>query len=226
MKLAALISGGKDSSYALYQALKNGYKIIYLIAIKPQRDDSYMYHSANIDLTELFAEACGIPLILKTSSGEKEKELKDLEEVLSKMLSKIDGVVVGAIESEYQASRIKKICQNLNLEMYAPLWHKDPESLLKAQIKVMDIRIVQVAAYGFDEGWLGRKIDLDTLKELKKLNKKYKVHIAGEGGEYETLVVDAIFFKKRIELIKVKKSWDMRNIRGTLKVLEAKLVDI
>jgi len=221
MKLVALISGGKDSSFAMYKALQVGHEITYLITIKSQNPDSYMYHTPNIHLTELFAEATGIPLISEVSSGEKEREVDDLERALQRI--EVDGVVPGVIESEYQASRVRRVCESLGLEMYAPLWHQDPEMLLREMIKVLDARIVHVSALGFDEGWLGRKIDEPTIEELKVLKERYGIHLAGEGGEYESLVVDAPFFTKRIVLIKTKRVW--HGDYGTLNVLEAALME-
>ncbi|UZE92089.1 MAG: TIGR00289 family protein [Methanosarcinales archaeon] len=221
MKLAALISGGKDSSFAMYKALQAGHEITNLIVIKSQNPDSYMYHTPNIHLTELFAEATGIPLISKLSSGEKEREVDDLKMALQQI--EVDGVVMGAIESEYQASRIRHVCESLGLEMYAPLWHQDPEALLREMVEILDVRIVHVSALGLDEDWLGRKIDRRTIEELKALKERYGIHIAGEGGEYESLVVDAPFFTKRIELVKTKKVW--RDNYGTLNVLEAALAE-
>src|SRR3989337_2372563 len=115
MKLAALISGGKDS---------------------------YMFHSANIHLTRLISEATGIALTSMTSSGEKEKELEDLKKALSSV--NVDGVIAGAIESQYQTSRVRRICEELGLELYAPLWQKEAETLLREMILLMDIRMVKV----------------------------------------------------------------------------------
>lgn len=219
MKLAALISGGKDSSFAIYKALQEGHTVTHLITIKPANPDSYMFHSANIHLTGLISEASGIPLVSETSSGEKEKELDDLKKALQRV--KVDGVVAGAIESEYQASRVRRICEELGLTMYAPLWHKEPESLLREMIKHMDIRMVKVAAAGMDGSWLGRRFDERMIEDLKALHRKYKVHIAGEGGEYETLVLDAPYYKKRINLIETEKAW--MGDYGVMKVVRAEL---
>ncbi len=219
MKLAALISGGKDSSFAIYKALQEGHTVTYLITIIPANPDSYMFHSANIHLTGLISEASGIPLVSETSSGEKEKELDDLKKALQRV--KVDGVVAGAIESEYQASRVRRICEELGLTMYAPLWHKEPESLLREMIKHMDIRVVKVAAAGMDGSWLGRRFDERMIEDLKALHRKYKVHIAGEGGEYETLVLDAPYYKKRINLIETEKAW--MGDYGVMKVVRAEL---
>jgi len=220
MKLAALISGGKDSCFAIHKALEEGHVVKDLVTIKPANEDSYMFHSANIHLTSLISQACGIPLTSKVSSGEKEKELDDLKKALSPL--KVEGVVVGAIESEYQASRVRRICDELGLVIYAPLWHKDPESMLFEMIKCMDIIIVKVAADGMDESWLGRHFDKTIISDLKELNRKYRVHLAGEGGEYETLVLNAPYYSKKIKLMQTKKMW--MGDHGVLKVIDAELV--
>jgi len=219
MKLAALISGGKDSSFAIYKALQEGHEVTDLVTIIPANEDSYMFHSANIHLTGLIADACGIPLTSQISTGEKEKELKDLKKALSQL--NIDGVIVGAIESEYQASRVRRICAELGIKMYAPLWHVESERLLREMTELMDIRMVKVAAEGMDESWLGRRFDEKLIEDLKALNRKYRVHIAGEGGEYESLVLDAPFYRKRIDLLKIRNIW--KGDHGIMKVVAAQL---
>ncbi len=219
MRLAALISGGKDSSFAIYRALQEGHTVTDLITIKPENEDSYMFHSANIHLTELISQACDIPLTSRISSGEKEKELDDLRDALCSV--KVDGVIAGAIESEYQASRVRRICDELGLKMYTPLWHKDPEGLLREMIGYMDIIMVKVAALGLDESWLGRRFDENMIDDLKYLNKKYRVHILGEGGEYETLVLDAPYYTKRINLLETRKIW--MGDHGIMTVIRAEL---
>ncbi|MCZ7358147.1 MAG: TIGR00289 family protein [Candidatus Methanoperedens sp.] len=219
MRLAGLISGGKDSSFAILRALQEGHEVTDLVTIVPANEDSYMFHSANIHLTGLISQACGIPLTSMMSSGEKEKELDDLKKALGNV--KVEGVVVGAIESEYQASRVRRICEELGLKMYAPLWHKEPEGLLREMIKCMDIRMVKVAAAGMDESWLGRRFDEKMVEDLKTLHRKYRVHIAGEGGEYETLVLDAPYYEKRLNMIETRNIW--MGDYGVMKVMRAEL---
>jgi diphthine-ammonia ligase len=221
MKIAALISGGKDSVFAIHKALEEGHEVTCLINIIPARDDSYMYHSINLHMVELISTASEIPLIQQQSSGIKELELDDLTLALKKV--DVDGVSVGAIESQYQAGRVQKICDSLGLKMYAPLWHRDPEELLNEMAKVLDIRVVKVAADGLDQSWLGRPINVNSIENLRALNRRYMVHMAGEGGEYETVVLDAPFFKKRIEIVKSEIEWE--GDTGSLKILDARLVD-
>jgi len=222
MRVAALVTGGKDSALALYRALKLGYEVKFLVAMIPQREDSWMFHFPNIHLTDLFAKAVEIPLVKAETVGIKETELKDLKNLLATL--DIEGVVSGTISSRYQKERIDKVCQELNLKSVAPLWQEDPMQLLKEIVKLdFEVIVVGVYAYGFDQSWLGRKIDSTTLKNLIELSDKYQISLVGEGGEYETLVLDAPFFKKRIHVLQTERIWE--NHSGYLLVKEAKLVE-
>jgi len=210
LRVAALVTGGKDSTLALHRALRQGYDVTYLVTMLPQREDSWMFHYPNIHMADLFAEAVGISLVKAETSGVKESELEDLKRLLAQL--DIDAVVSGGISSNYQKKRIDKVCQELGLKHIAPLWQEDPLSLLEEIISLqMETIIVGVYAHGFNRTWLGRKIDEDTTKELKELNKKFKVSIVGEGGEYETLVLDASFFRKKIELVETEENWENQN---------------
>jgi ABC transporter with metal-binding/Fe-S-binding domain ATP-binding protein len=222
MYVAALISGGKDSTLAFRRALKKNYKVRYLVTMIPRRENSWMFHFQNIHLTELFAEAVGIKLVTAKTTGIKEKELADLKRILSTL--EIDGVVHGAISSLYQKARIDRICHELNLRSISPLWLNDPVKLLKEMISLnFEIIIVGVSAYGFDPSWLGRKITQTTIHDLIELNKKYQISPVGEGGEYETLVVYAPFFKGKIRLLKTEKIWE--NHSGYLLIQKAELLN-
>jgi diphthine-ammonia ligase len=222
MRVAALVTGGKDSSLALHRALELGYEVKNLVTMLPRREDSWMFHFPNIRLSDLFAEAAGLSLVKAETSGVKETELEDLKRLLATL--DIEGVVSGTISSQYQKKRIDRICRELNLRSIAPLWQENPIKLLKEIINLnFDTVIVGVYALGFDQSWLGRRIDLTTLNDLVGLNEKYKVSLVGEGGEYETLVLDAPFFKRRIRLLQTERVWEDHS--GYLLVEKAELVD-
>jgi diphthine-ammonia ligase len=222
LRLAALITGGKDSVLALHRAQKMGHNIEFLATLIPKRADSWMFHFPNIHLTELLSRAVEIPLVKIETSGIKEKELEDLKELLASL--DVEGVVSGAVASVYQKERIERICQELSLESVAPLWHQDQLSLLGELIELeFQVIVVGVYAYGFDESWLGREINSTTLEKLVELHQKYGISLVGEGGEYETLVLDAPFFKKRIQI--VQSEIDYEEHCGVLSVKEARLVD-
>ncbi len=203
---AALVTGGKDSALALYRSIGQGFEVVSLVTMMPQRDDSWMFHYPNIHMADLFAEAVGIPLIKTETSGVKDVELADLKQVLVRL--SVDAVVSGGISSRYQKERIDRICRELGVKHIVPLWHEDPLRLLKEMIDLnMEAMVVGVYAHGFTSEWLGRKIDKAAMNELIKLNEQFQVSLVGEGGEYETLVLDAVFFKKRIEVIETERIW-------------------
>jgi len=220
MNVAVLISGGKDSALALHRALRRGYNVKYLVTMIPQREDSWMFHYPNVRLTSLFAEACGLPLVKGEASGLKEKELEDLKRLLLKL--DVDGVVSGAIRSVYQKSRLDRLCAEIGLESIAPLWHEDSvklmEELLTNGFKVI---FTGVYAYGLGRRWLGRRLDRSAVEDLAELNRKYGISIVGEGGEYETLVLDAPFFRKKIRILEVRTIWNRES--GYLLVKKAGL---
>ncbi len=217
MKCAVLFSGGKDSTYAAYLAKKNKYKLTCLISIISENKESYMFHTPSIEKTTIQAKTMNIPLIVQKSKGKKEEELKDLEKAIKKAKEKfkIEGIVTGAVESVYQASRVQKICDKLELECFNPLWQKNQFELLEDLIKNnFEIIITGVFAYPFNKSWLGRKIDKKFIKEIKELNKKYQINPAGEGGEFETFVLNCPLFKRSLKInnkkiFGEKHSWKM-----------------
>src|SRR3990167_3067426 len=170
MKLGVLYSGGKDSTFALYGALKNGHNVDCLVSLKSKRADSYMFQVANIELTKLGSQALGIPIIFEETSGIKEKELDDLKRAIEKAKTeyKIEGIVAGALASNYQKDRVEKICESLGLKVFAPYWKHDEEKYLREIVKEGFIVIfTRVAALGLTEKWLGPLFDEQAIRDLK-----------------------------------------------------------
>ena len=220
MRVAVLATGGKDSALALYKVLNEDHEVKYLVSMIPLREDSWMFHYPNIRLVDLFAEAADIPLVKAETLAVKEREVEDLKRLIEGI--DVDAIVSGAVASTYQKSRIEKICEQLRLKCIAPLWHKNPLDILNEIVDLkFDVIITGVYAYGFNKEWLGRKINDASVKALIELNKQYGVSLVGEGGEYETLVLDAPFFKKRIKIVEAEKIW--KNQNGYFLVKKAKL---
>ncbi|MBS3064986.1 MAG: TIGR00289 family protein [DPANN group archaeon] len=211
MKVAVLFSGGKDSTYAMHRAMEQGREIVCLVSLRSKNPDSYMFHVPNIDMVKEQSKAIGIPILFRSTEGIKEKELKDLRNVLLEAKKKynIEGVVSGAVASEYQRYRVETVCADLGLKSIAPLWHLDPKRYMTDFINDgFKALIVSVAADGFSKDWLGKPINLETLEELQKLHDKFGIHIGGEGGEIETFVTDGPIFKKKIEIEDAEKVWN------------------
>lgn len=225
MKSAVLFSGGKDSVMALFYSINQGDDVQYLLSMESVNKESYMFHVPNIHLTDLMSKALDIPLIKAVTDGEKEKELNDLKIELANLKELgIEVIYTGALFSTYQKSRIEKLCNEVGLKAISPFWHKDPreymELVLSSGFKVI---IGGVYAEGLDKSWLGKEIDRAALDDLIKISEKTYLHLAFEGGEAETLVIDGPIFKKRIKIIDSKIDWHRDS--GNFHVLDAKLVD-
>lgn len=225
MQLGVLFSGGKDSVFACWRAMEKE-SVSCLITLKSRNDESYMFHTPNIHLTSMQAEAAGIPLLEHPTRGEEERELVDLENAIAAARDRyeIDGIVTGAILSVYQATRIQQICHELDLCCYNPLWHTNQEQYLRELIaEGFETIISGVFSSPFDASWLGRTIDVGMIEELKRLSEKWKISLTGEGGELETLVVDAPFFSKRIRITSSEKIY--ANYNGRYLITGAELVE-
>lgn len=221
MRLASLFSGGKDSTYATHLASEGGDEVVYMVTLLPRLEDSWMFHTVNIHLAPMVAQAFGGESIVKDTGGEKEHELEDLRRVLSGL--DVDGVVTGSIASTYQRRRVDCICEHLNLEHIAPLWGRDGFDLLWEMLSEgLVIMITAVAARGLDQRWLGRIMDWEVARELRALSRRFSVDVCGEGGEMETLVLDAPWFRSRLEVTRARRVWD--GMRGSYMVEDARLL--
>jgi ABC transporter with metal-binding/Fe-S-binding domain ATP-binding protein len=226
-----LFSGGKDSSWALYRALEKGLSVERLVTVRTD-GDSYMYHTPATGLAALAAESIGIEHseVSPGAFGDRgedsgtrgDRELEPLERALEELrveLGGLAGVTAGAVESEYQTSRIEAMADRLGAQVFAPLWQGDPRELADAMLGAgFEIRIVQVAAYGLDESWLGRVLDEEALAELERLGERYGVHLLGEGGEFETFVTDGPHMDRRVGF-DADRVWE--GDRGHLRVTDA-----
>lgn len=200
--LGVLYSGGKDSTYALHIAKEKGHTVSCLISLVSKNPDSYMFHTQNVNLAALQAEALEIPHMEYETEGKKEEELKDLETALknAKEQFKIEGVATGALFSTYQKERIEKVCEHLGMIVVSPLWHKSQIQEMREVIDKFEIMFSSVAAEGLDKSWLGRRITIEDVNKLIDLNRKSGINVAGEGGEFESLVLDGSIFKKKVKI--------------------------
>lgn len=201
MKVAVLFSGGKDSCLALHKAKQEGHEICYLLSLIPENFDSFMFHKPYLNLLEKQAEMLNIDLIILKSEGIENKEGDDLKKLIESVKGKIEGIVVGGIASSYQGNRIKKTCDELGLEFYAPLWGYKGEEVWKNLLdEGFKIVLTKIACEGLGKEWLGVIINNKNFKELKKLSEKYKFRIDFEGGEAESAVLFMPEFKREIKI--------------------------
>ena len=227
MKLAALFSGGKDSTYAIFLAKKLGHSVDVLLTLYPYSDESHLLHYPNITFTSLQSESMKIPqLIEKMTSNNSENESQKLNSLitLAKENYSIEGIVHGGILSEYQKDNFSLVCEKNNLEIISPLWNKEPESYMKELLdENFEYIISAVSSDGLNDSWLGCIIDENGLDKLQKLQKKFNFNLNFEGGEAETFVINCPLFAKPLLIQNSTTEWD--GYRGRFEILEMKLKD-
>ncbi|MFM8658768.1 MAG: diphthine--ammonia ligase, partial [Candidatus Nitrosotenuis sp.] len=225
MILAALFSGGKDSTYAIYQARKMGHDIKCLLTIMTLSEDSHLLHHPNISATKLQAESMNIPQILLESKSDKtQDELELLKQGLEQAKNdhSVQGVVHGGILSEFQREKFESIAQDLGLEVIAPIWKKDQKHYMKELLDSgFEFVLSAVSCDGLAESWIGKKITQQDLDILMEKSEKFKFNLSFEGGEAETFVINCPLFSIPIEITQYKKFWD--GYRGRFEIVQAKM---
>ncbi len=206
MTVTALVSGGKDSIYAAYLSETQGWPVDELLTLRPTEEDSLLFHTPNLDLVALQAKAWGKRhRLVRVAAADEAAELAALEAAVA---SASGPIVCGAIESSYQWSRLVRIASRVGRRLYAPLWRRDPARVVREEIACgLDIRLVHLSAEGLPADLLGARLTAATLAQFERIRATVRpIHLAGEGGEYETLVVDAPFFCGSIEFDRAERT--------------------
>jgi ABC transporter with metal-binding/Fe-S-binding domain ATP-binding protein len=218
-RLAALFSGGKDSTYAIYCTEKIGYNVDLLLTIYPSSSESLYFHYPNVKLTRLQAEAMRKKHIAKEAFS---NELEALRDLIKRISHDIDGVVLGVSSSSFQKKAVESICREYGVEVFTPLWGVEPSKLLREIIKSnFQVMVTGVAALGLTMEWLGKILTEEDVEKLEEVSKKYGVNVCGEGGEMETIVLDCPLFKEKIQVLDYEVDW--RGDRGFLIIRKAEL---
>lgn len=199
MRVLVLLSGGKDSVAAVETARGFGWDVVAALALRPAADDAWMFHTPNLDVVAGVARCLGLPLRSAAVRQGQDEEVADLEAALAQAKAdlRLDGVVSGALASEYQKTRIDAIGHRLGLRTFAPLWHKEPHGYVRSLVDGgWDVRFSRCAAEGVPAAWAGARLDAARLEAMAR--HPARPHVAGEGGEYETLVCWAPGWAERV----------------------------
>lgn len=220
MRLASLYSGGKDSTFALYLAEQMGHEVPYIVNIMPEDAASWIFHTPNLNVVPLMAESMGKELVTAPSTGSEEGDMEGLRTALEGL--DVEGVVTGAVWSDYQWDRMNIVCGELGLKVITPLWRKDQDMIMD-EFLASGIRAVIIGCYaeGLDDTWLGREIDREAVEELRALREKYGISVMGEGGEYESMTLDSPMNSRPVEIVSTETEWSKGS--GTLRVVTARL---
>jgi ABC transporter with metal-binding/Fe-S-binding domain ATP-binding protein len=223
MRLLALYTGGKDSTLSLHMAREAGHEIALLVTARSLERDSWMFHTTCIGVQHLQAKAMGLEHRYVDVSGRKEAEVQELCEALRGLVKEygVEGLLSGGLASRYQRDRIEWLAGRLGLKHVAPCWGMGPREVMSEVLaRGYYVMIVAVSAHGLGPEWLGRRLDRESVELLATLSERHGFNLAGEGGEYETLVLDAPFFSDSLR-IEAEPVW--LGDRGYLRLIKASL---
>ena len=199
MRIAVLSSGGKDSSAAWWWAMCRGWEIAAVVTVDIQDGDSHMFQVPSTKWVERQALLANVPWMNVPASGSVEDEIEALEQALSKL--EIDGIVSGALRSDFQKQRLECMSQRLNIHSFSPLWHQTPIEHLKGMVEAgFQIMLTSVSCEGLDHTWLGHVLTESSLLELHALSKQHRFNVDGEGGEYETFVLGGPIWSRALQV--------------------------
>lgn len=223
MKVVALVSGGKDSCFAMMRCIDYNHQIVALANLLPLDDsvdelDSYMYQTVGHQIVVSYAECMGLPLFrrrikgstrhqdlgYKVTPGDEVEDMFILLNEVKRQIPSVDAVSSGAIASDYQRLRVESVCSRLGLVSLAYMWRQDQTFLLEEMMRRGIVAItIKVAAMGLIPAkHLGKELS-ELQPYLLDLKERYGINVCGEGGEYETLTLDCpLFTKARIVLDK------------------------
>lgn len=214
MRVAVLSSGGKDSSAAIWWAKCKGWDVTHLVTVTISGEDSMTFQIPGTHLVEYQSELCNCSWLQVISSGIEDIEMLELQNALCSL--EIDGLVSGALRSDYQKNRIERMCENLSIHSFTPIWHQSIRNHMFGLIdNGFEIMITSVSCDGLSDSWLGKILDYESLLELESLSQKFRFNFDGEGGEYETLVISGPHMQGRLQ-IESEKVWDGK--RGHLEM--------
>ena len=225
MNLGSLFSGGKDSTYAIYLAQKQGHEVTCLLSVFTKSEESHLLHHPNLQWTKLQSESMKIPqLTIHSASDETDDELFALETLLknAKEQFHIEGLVHGGIKSQFQKEKFETLCLKLDLIVVTPLWNAKPEQYMNDLFDSNFVFImITVSSDGLDDTWLGKTISKSDIDTLRDLSDKFGFNLNFEGGEAETFVVNCPLFSNSIKINQTKKIWD--GYRGRFEIMDAEL---
>ncbi len=204
MKVVAAWSGGKDSCFAYYKAVKEGLEVISLLTFMHSEEFSN-FHGIPVDLLFAQADALGLPLVKRvTKPNMYEQQFK--ETLLEFKAKGVEGLVTGDIYevAMHEKGWLERVCKEVGLIPIRPLWQGDTKEIFNDYITAgFKSTVVRTNLSVLSEEWLGRELDKQFFNDILKLR---NVDPCGEGGEYHTIVTDGPNFKSYIKLVETQTS--------------------
>jgi uncharacterized protein (TIGR00290 family) len=193
-------SGGKDSCFALMQAMQLGYVPQVLLNVLNEEGKISRSHGIPAGILKKQADAAGLPIHLISSSwtGYEMHFTNALKTLKDKF--QLTHALFGDIDLQPHRDWEEKVCANAGLTALLPLWKHDRlqlvNQMLESGIETMIVSCNEIMG----ERFIGRIISSSLLDELESMN----IDACGENGEFHTLVLDCPLFTNKIDVSVVR----------------------
>ena len=195
MSLAVLWTGGKDSALALHRSVGSG--VSELVTFVPP-DAHFRAH--DLELMAWQARSLGLPHRQVVVGFPYQQ---GYERALSELLaSGIECVVTGDIAAvDGQPNFISECAERVGMRVALPLWGVDRLEHMREIVALgFDVMLTFVNEPWLDAAWVGRHLDSDALAELAELGRRNGLDLAGENGEYHSMVLGGPGWRSPLEV--------------------------
>jgi len=209
-------SGGKDSYLALHRC-RSSYDVVAMITMFNDDGSRSRSHGLRPEIVRAQADRLGLPLFAGRGSWAT-YESGYRQALADARTLDITHVIFGDIMYESNRAFPERVCAAQGLVAVEPLWNEPTDMLFREFVGTgADARIVTVRDGVVDSSWLGRRLSLDLLDEVRVLG----IDACGEHGEYHTVVLDAPLFSSPLTV-----RWGDRILSSGCWAIDTEYVDV
>lgn len=196
MKVSCSWSGGKDSTFALMQAMKGGAQPQVLMTMMHEEGAVSRSHGISKSLLQAQAEALGLPWVgIPATWGTYEVNFIDRLQTLKEQYQ-LEAVVFGDIDIESHRVWEEKVCEAVGIQALLPLWQGQRRDLVTQMLAHQVEAIITSCQASLADEFLGKALDRRIMEAMESRG----IDACGENGEYHTLVVNCPIFEFPIAL--------------------------
>lgn len=194
-------SGGKDSCYAMMQAVAQGLKPKVLLNMMNENGKVSRSHGLPLSILKQQAQKMNLPIVTipATWNEYEAKYIKALQEIKTKF--ELEAAVFGDIDLQPHRDWEEKVCNAAGIEAVLPLWQQNRIDLVDEMLANGIETMIVSCNTQMGENYLGKIMTKELAQELEAKG----IDSCGENGEFHTMVINCPLFSESITLPKYTK---------------------
>lgn len=189
-------SGGKDSCYAMMQAVRLGFTPKVLLNMMNENGKISRSHGLPLSILNQQAQKMQLPIeTVPATWGDYEEKFITVLKALKANFD-LEAAVFGDIDLQPHRDWEEKVCQAASLKAILPLWQQDRIVLVNEMIENGIETMIVSCNTMMGESYLGQILTKELALELLEKG----IDPCGENGEFHTMVINCPLFSEAIEL--------------------------